>query len=341
MLKKALLGGAIALMAVATPAAAQNVLKFQGAATAGDFVQTVYEDWAAKFNAMTPDDGLKIEVLPFQAVVPYKETLEATSAGLLAGDMQAVSYFAGRDQAFSILGDLIAGYDKPEQTWAFCQHGGGKEMLQEAYDSIMPGKLHVVGCGSFTREALVSSIPINGVEDLKGVRIRSPEGLATAVFERAGAAPVPLPYSEVFSSLEKGVIDAADASSYANNSVTGAHSVAKYPLYPGIHSMAILQLVIGKAQWDRLSSAEQAMIEMWYGAMHHDLTHRAEIEDKRLVAEDLAKGDVTIINWPQAERDALREIAVEAWEATAKESELAAKALNAHYDFMKRIGLRN
>lgn len=287
---------------------------------------------------MTPEDGLKLEILPFGAVVPYRETLEATSAGLLGGDMQAISYFGGRDQVFAILGDLISGYDTPEQVNSFCEYGGGKELLQEAYDSILPGQLHVVGCATFTREALISKNPINGVADLEGVRIRAPEGLATAVFERAGAAPVPLPFSEVFSSLEKGVIDAADASAYADNHSIGAHDIAKYPLYPGIHSMAVLQMVLSKSQWDSLTASEQMSLEVWYTAMMASMTRASEIADKAALAKDLAAG-VTPIDWPQEERNKLREIAVGAWEDTANESPLAAKALEAHLTFMKKIGL--
>ena len=62
-------------------------------------------------------------------------------------------------------------------------HGGiAKEMLQKIYDSILPGKIHVLGCGPYGKEALVSKVPIKGVADLKGVKIRSPEGLSCRRF---------------------------------------------------------------------------------------------------------------------------------------------------------------
>jgi len=328
----------VALAAVASTAGAQT-LQIQSSGNSGSFVHLFYQDWVERYNTMTGEDGAKIEVLPFQAVVPYRETLDAITAGILAGDMQAVSYFAGRDQAFSVIGDLIAGYDTPDQVSMFCQYGGGKEILQEAYNSIMPDQLHVVGCAAFTREALVSAVKINGVDDLKGLNIRAPEGLATAVFEAAGASPVPLPYSEVFGSLEQGVIDAADASSYADNASTGVHEVATYPLYPGIHSMAVLQLVVGKTQWNQMSEADQVALETWYTAMMTSMARASFIEDERAKAEEEEAGTVTVIDWPQEERDRLREIAVGAWEATAAESDLADKALKTHRKFMRDIGL--
>ncbi|MBL3597843.1 TRAP transporter substrate-binding protein DctP [Rhodovulum sulfidophilum] len=334
---KHLLAGAV-IAAAAGPAAAQT-LQIQASGNSGSFVDLFYKDWAERFNRMTGEGRTQIEILPFQAVVPYRETLDAIGAGILAGDMQAVSYFAGRDQAFSIIGDLISGYDTPDQVSMFCQYGGGKEVLQEAYDSIMPGQLHVVGCAAFTREALVSAVEINGVDDLKGLNIRAPEGLATAVFEAAGASPVPLPYSEVFSALEQGVIDAADASSYADNARTGVHEVAPYPLYPGIHSMAVLQLVIGQRQWEAMSEADQLALDTWYTAMMTSMARASFIEDERVKAEEIASGTVTVIDWPQEERDKLRAIAVGAWEAAAAQSDLAEKALETHRSFMKKIGL--
>ena len=47
----------------------------------------------------------------------------------------------------------------------------------------------------------------------------------------------------------------------------------------------------------------------------------------------------TVIDWPQAERDKFREIATGAWEETADKSTEARAALDAHYAYMRTIGL--
>ena len=72
-----------------------------------------------------------ITVLPTKAVVPHRETIDAVAHGILDGDLNAISYFAGRDPAFAMIGDLIAGWDTPEQLQTYCMHGGGKEILQK------------------------------------------------------------------------------------------------------------------------------------------------------------------------------------------------------------------
>ena len=218
-------------------------------------------------------------------------------------------------------------------------HGGGKEMLQKIYDSLMPGKIKVLGCGPYGKEAFVSTVPIRGVADLKGLKLRPPEGLAADVFRRAGASPSSIPFSEVYTSLEKGIVDAADASVYINNHASGFHKIAKYPLYPGIHSMANLQTIINKRVWDKMSASEQAAMESLTYSIWASKLRDSRLEGLDQVAKDKAAGDLTIINWSTEERKKFREIAVESWNAFAAKSPLAKEALESNLSYMKKIGL--
>jgi TRAP-type C4-dicarboxylate transport system substrate-binding protein len=333
---------AVALLGLGGAAAAQQTLKVQTSQSAGDFTfQYMSEEWAPKVAAMSGGE-LKLELLPAGSVVPYRETIDAVANGILQGDLTAVSYFSGRDPVFAMIGDLIAGYDTVDQVQGFCEHGGGKEVLQKAMDEVTGGEIHVVGCGPYAKEALVSKVPIRTVEDFEGVKIRSPEGLAAEVFRRAGASPVALPFSEVFTSLEKGIVDAADASAYVNNTQTGMHDIAKYPLYPGIHSMAVLQFTINQDTWDGLTDAQRAILDTWYDAAYNDLRRYADLKDHEMVQKDKAgegvKG-IEVIDWPQEERDKFRQIAVGAWQDFASQSDLAQEAYEAHVAYMMQIGL--
>ena len=262
IVKKIFLSALVIAGLTFTGAASAKKLKFQMSSKAGDWAHTYMAKHAPVLSDLTNGE-LQIEGLPTKSVVPHRETIDAVANGILDGDFNAIAYFAGRDPAFAIMGDLIAGYDTPKQYQEYCMHGGGKEMLQKIYDSILPGKIHVLGCGPYGKEALVSKVPIKGVADLKGVKIRSPEGLAADVFRRAGASPSSIPFSEVYTSLEKGIVDAADASVYINNHASGFHKIAKYPLYPGIHSMANLQTIINKKVFNKLSKQNQTALTVW------------------------------------------------------------------------------
>tara|TARA_R110000787_G_scaffold181008_3_gene293113 strand:- start:48154 stop:49185 length:1032 start_codon:yes stop_codon:yes gene_type:complete len=341
MFKKSLIAlslGALVL-AGAPDSADAKTLKVQASSKAGDWAHRFMTDkWAPKLDAMTGGE-IKIDVLPTKAVVPHRETIDAVANGILDGDLNAVSYFSGRDPAFAIIGDLIAGYDTVDQVRTFCQYGGGKEILQKLYDKYTKGQVHVVGCGPYAKEAFVSTVPIRTVADFAGVKVRSPEGLAAEVFKRAGAAPVSLPFSEVYTALEKKVIDAADASAHVNNDASGMYKVAKFPIYPGIHSMAVLQFIVNKKVWDKLGVKGQTTLEVWYQAAYDAMRREADLEDQAVAAKQRAGNDVTVIDWSPEERAKFREIAVGAWNDFAAKSPLAQEALDAHLNYMKSTGL--
>ncbi len=336
----ALFMGTAAVVALqASAGEAAEVWKVQTSMTAGEsYYQNIEEFWLPKLEAMTKGE-LTIELTPVGSVVPHNETMDAIALGVLQGDITSTSYFAGRNKAFSVMGDLIAGYDRPEQIALFCYHGGGREFLQELYDEFTDSQVKVIGCGNPAREAFVSAVPIRGVADLEGKKIRSPEGLAAEVFKRAGAAPVGLPAAETYTSVDKGVVDAADFSSYTMNDSLGFQQIAKYPIYPGIHSMPVLQFTVNKAAYDALDESLQVTLDVWYQAMVNDLRLRNDITDQEIVARDRADPNIEVIDWTQEERDKFRAIAQEAWVEYVAGDPLAEKALQTNIDFMKRVGL--
>lgn len=52
-------------------------------------------------------------------------------------------------------------------------------------------------------------IPIEGPEDMKGLRVRSPSAMGNDILEQLGAVPISMPMGDVYEALERGVIDAA------------------------------------------------------------------------------------------------------------------------------------
>lgn len=333
----------IALLAVSASvmagSAQADTLNIQTSFNAGDFsTQYLTEKWLPKISEMT-EGRIEIVLTPNGSVVPARETPEAVAAGVLDGDFTSVNYFSGLEPAYAIMGDLISGYEAPEQMLDFCREGGGEAVMQKAADAVTGGEVKVVACGPYSRESLPARVPIRTFEDLKGKKIRSPEGLAAAVFQAAGASPVSIPFSEVFGALEKGIVDAADASAYVNNDATGIHDVAPYPLYPGIHSMPSMQFTVNKEKWEVLSEADRkALRDWWYEAMYAMAAEVAK-QDAALAARDDAADDIQVIDWAKEDRDQLRAVAREQWEIFAEKSGLAKEALDANIAYMTKIGL--
>lgn len=304
----------------------------------GFHLKYINENWASKLSEMTSGE-IQIKLMPIDSIMPRTETPEAVIAGVLSGDLTSVAYFSGRNPAFAILGDLIAAYDSPAQVLNFCRNAGGAEALQELWDKTLPDKIHVVGCGAASKESLVSKVPILGVDDLKGLKIRSPEGLAASIFRAVGATPVNISYADVFSALKEGIVDLADASAYANNDQNGLTQVAPYSLYPGVHSISVNQFTISKKIWEKMEPKHQKALIDWYYMLYEDLLKATYAEDQKLVARDRADPNRTIIDWPQEERERLRKIAMQIWEETANRTPEARKALDIQYQYMKEIGI--
>lgn len=337
MFKTLLLAGCAAI-AMSTVVRAETY-SVQSSFNAGDFsMQYLTQNWLPKIKEQT-GGRVEITLTPNASVVPAKETIEAVSAGVLDGDFTSVNYFSGIEPAFAIMADLISGYDTPAQMLGFCKEGKGEEMQQKILDNVTGGEVHLIACGPYSRESLPARVPIRTFEDLKGKKIRAPEGLASAVFAAAGASPVSIPFSEVYGALEKGIVDAADASAYVNNVATGLHDVAPYPLYPGIHSMPLMQFTMNKEKWDALSPEDQKSLRSWWYAAMEDLTKVVDQQDQEKAKADAAGGKIEVINWAQEDRDQLREVARVEWVKFADKSALAREALDANLAYMKQIGL--
>ena len=113
----------------------------------------------------------------------------------------------------------------PLELSAWYYFGGGIELLNELYEPF--GVFAVPGGNSDIQMGGWFSKEINSVADLKGLKIRAP-GITGEVFRILGATPVNMPGSEIFTSMQSGVIDAADWIGPWNDQAFGLQKVAKY-----------------------------------------------------------------------------------------------------------------
>ena len=285
---------------------------------------------------MVTGGRVAIEMLPVNSIVAHTETQDAIAAGILDGHVTDMSYFTGKDAAFGLIANPVGAWSDPMQMLRFIEYGGGKELINEIME---PYGLHFIGATTPGLEAFVSKVPLDGVDDLVGLKMRAPEGLVQQVFAAAGAAPVNLPGSEVFTSLDKGVIDAADYTVFSTNQAQGMHDVAKHPVYPGFHSMPLVEVSINKVIWESMPEDIQAILEMSVRDFAIDMTSQLAMKDLVAVAEARARGDITIHNWSAEERAKFRAIAVEQWKEVASRSPNAQKVYDVLTAYLKDQGL--
>ncbi|MCA0042570.1 TRAP transporter substrate-binding protein [Celeribacter litoreus] len=327
---------ALVLMSASTIAMAQDMtLRFQSSDPAGNPNFLLQKQWAESVLEKT-GGTIAVELLPVESIVAHNETQDAIAAGILDGHVTDTSYFAGKDPAFGLIANPVGAYGKPEEMLDFMYEGGGKELMNELEN---PYGLQFIGATTPGLEAFVSKVPLDGVDDLKGLKMRAPEGLVQQVFAAAGAAPVNLPGSEVFTSLDKGVIDAADYTVFSTNHAQGMHDVATHPVYPGFHSMPLVEISMNKRKWDSLTEEQQAALEASVQEFSTMQVAALRAADEAAVEEASASGEVTIHDWSAEERAKFRQIAQGEWQKVAERSENAQKVYDALTAYLTEKGL--
>lgn len=101
--------------------------------------------------------------------------------------------------------------------------------------------------------------PIHSLEDIKGLKIRVQESaLAVDIVEALGAIAVPIAYDEVYSGLERGIIDGAENNGPSYESA-GHYKVAKYYTINEHTRVPEIQLC-SQATWNKLTPEDQEII---------------------------------------------------------------------------------
>lgn len=292
-----------------------------------------FESLCARIGVAT---GGRLEVQPFAAgsVVGVFETLDAVSAGVLDAQSTAPVYWSGKDAGFSVIGDLNFAYTHPWQAEAWYYHRGGLEMLREAYARY---NVYPVGVTWWGVEALVSKKPLQGTADLKGTKVRTPQGMFAEIITKLGASVVVVPGGEVYSSLDKGVVDAADWATESMNFRMGFFEVAKHSIRIG-HSMPAQDFAVNAAKWKALPDDLKAIVTSCVREWTWDQIQRIAVEDTQAVA-NIRKANGTAGTWNETEVRKIREIATTTWKEWSGKTPLATKAYESQMNWLKDLGI--
>lgn len=299
--------------------------------------ETVSGKLAAQFvdDVQTMSNGeIEIEMFYSSSVVKSVETFDAAATGILDCDMTGGAYQTGKNPAFQFVGDIMGGYATPYQQLSWLYYGGGLDAAQELYNKF---GMELVGWWVYGQESLSSSKPIRNTDDFKDWKFRSPPGMQTKIFENLGAKPIVMDFTEIFTALESGIIDGADASGIANNAGLGLYDIVKHANYPGFHSMPSDHLACNKAVWDAMPEHHRRILSTAMQALALQTALTFEKKNAEAVAQ-LREQDVTIHSWDDEELQKFRNAAQSAWGDFATTPE--AKALvESHMAYLKQLGL--
>jgi tripartite ATP-independent transporter DctP family solute receptor len=127
--------------------------------------------------------------------------------------------------------------------------------------------LHLVGYfDAGERHIMTSSGPIQGLNDMQGLKIRTMENpLHLAAFRAFGANPLPMAYGELYSALEQGVIDGGEA---ADPNYFAKRFYEPAPFWARIGWIRLLEYVVmSRSFYERLPVDDRRIIDTAARAM--------------------------------------------------------------------------
>jgi TRAP-type mannitol/chloroaromatic compound transport system substrate-binding protein len=277
---------------------------------------------------------LDIRVYGAGELVGAFEVFDAVSQGTAEMGNGASYYWRSKLPVAAIFSTVPFGLTAQEMN-GWLQFGGGLELWQELYApfDVVPmaaGNTGVQMGGWFNKE-------INGVEDLRGLKMRIP-GLGGEILERVGGVPVSMPGSEVFTSLQTGVIDATEWVGPYNDLAFGLHTVADYYYYPGWHEPgAAIESIVNRKAWDSLPEDLQVILETAVRAVNDEVLAEFTARNAEALETLVNEHGVEIRAFPDEVLASLHDAARSVVAEMAGDDPLNRRILESHSAFGKRV----
>lgn len=256
-MKLKLLATAALLMTSALSAQADPIkLGYNGAPDAKKnavhyFAETLEEIVEAKTD-------IEIELYPNSQLGSEQERMENT----LATPMLNVASFAGLSPVVpeSFVSNTPFMFSSPEEARTFFDEGKYWAMVAEAFADRTGGSeiLAVVEEGGFL--AFTSSDkPIHSPADFDGMKFRAMDPSQVALYEAMGASGTPIPWTEVYSALQTGVVE-GQMNPPLYIILGSLNEVQQYMTRANVQYS--MQFLVGNGAWlDGLSAEDRAVLD--------------------------------------------------------------------------------
>ncbi len=251
ILRKTFIALGLALLAGSALAQAKYVLK----AGHGGSVETASHKALVRFGETLTNstNGLvKVEVYPNRQLGEERELVEGLQLGSV--DVAFVSNLSSFVPQVSVMD--IPFLFKDEQHAHRVLDGKVGQQLRAAMDA-----KGIIGLEFWEGgwRHLTTKKPINVPKDLAGLKVRTMQNpVHIEAFKRLGAAPIPMAWGEVFTSLGQGVIDGQE------NPITIIYTNSLWEVQKNVtltgHLYGIHYLMMSKATWNKLPADIQAKV---------------------------------------------------------------------------------
>ncbi len=200
--------------------------------------------------------AMTLTIYPSEQLGTEREVLELLQLGSL--DMGKVS--AAKMESFAPSYEVLSlpyVFRDDAHCWAVLKGEVGKEILAAGEANSLRG-LCFYDAGK--RSFYTIDKPIRTPDDLQGLKIRVQESpTAMALVETLGGAPTPIPWGELYTALQQGVVDGAEnnspsVSDYKHYEVAKFYTLNEHTAVPDV-------LIISTHTWEKLTEQERAWLQ--------------------------------------------------------------------------------
>jgi TRAP-type mannitol/chloroaromatic compound transport system substrate-binding protein len=256
--RRLLMGGAgalaLGLAAALTPsvADAQKTFKLTSYVPVGSGTwNTYHKPFIDRVHDLT-DGQVKIRGFSVGVLAGPFDAWKAVAKGTADMCYCFPAFAANNDPVNAIFAGLAGGMSS-EAWFHWIYYGEGGDLWRAHRRETMNMYPVITGFGP-TEVFLHSRRKISGLDDLKGMKIRT-TGAWADILKQLGASPTVLAPGDIYTALERGVIDAAEFITPATNLKLGYHKIAKYIIFPGVHQPTHAnEVVLRMADWNKLSA---------------------------------------------------------------------------------------
>jgi len=279
-------------------------------------------------------DRLTVKVYGANELVPPLEIFDAVANATAEMGHTSAYYWKGKIPTAQFFSTVPFGMTAQEMN-AWLYYGGGMELWKEVYAphgliSFPAGNSGVQMGGWFNKE-------INGVDDLQGLKMRIP-GLGGEVLRRAGGTPVGMPGTEIFTSLQSGVIDATEWVGPYNDLSLGLYKVAKHYYYPGWHEPGTtMECMLNQSAFEALPEDLQSIVMNACKAVNQDMLAEFTARNNMALQTLVNEHHVDVREFPKPVLDKLRVISEEVVAEIAGQDALSAKVFESYQNFRQQV----
>ncbi|PZE19785.1 TRAP transporter substrate-binding protein [Paenibacillus xerothermodurans] len=198
---------------------------------------------------------IKIEVFPASQLGEEKAVVEQVQLGAIEFTRVSSGPLGEFNKNFGVF-SLPYVFDSDEHLWKFLESEPGNKLL----DSLESSKMRGLAYYSSGARHFYSRKPITSLADMKGQKVRVQQNkINIDLMAALGANATPMAYGEVFSSLQTGVIDAAE-NNFPSYQSSNHYEVAKNLILDG-HQRVPEVLLISQSTWNKLSEEDRKIIK--------------------------------------------------------------------------------